>query len=211
MTEVTRICAAMDVSGYDYELIAYDDASTDETLARLQEAAPQFPHLRIVAFRRNGGSGTVRRIGTQEARGQIVVWTDADMTYPNERIPELVAALEKYPDTDQVVGARTSEEGSHKLLRVLAKWFIRKLAERLTGTHIPDLNSGLRAFRRQVALPYLRRCRPGSPASPRSRSRSCRTSTTSVMRRSATRSGRARPSSTSSRTPTATSSRCCGW
>ena len=40
ITEVTRICAAMDASGYDYELIAYDDASTDETLARLQEAAP---------------------------------------------------------------------------------------------------------------------------------------------------------------------------
>ena len=93
ITEVTRICAAMDASGYDYELIAYDDASTDKTLARLQEAAPQFPHLRIVAFRRNGGSGTVRRIGTQGARGQIVVWTDADMTYPNERIPELVAII----------------------------------------------------------------------------------------------------------------------
>ena len=40
VTEVTRICAAMDASGYDYELTAYDDASTDGTLARLQEAAP---------------------------------------------------------------------------------------------------------------------------------------------------------------------------
>ena len=109
VAEVARICAAMDASGYDYELIAYDDASTDETLARLQEAAPQFPQLRIVAFRRNGGSGTVRRIGTQDARGQIVVWTDADMTYPNERIPELVRYLDDNPDVDQVVGARTSE------------------------------------------------------------------------------------------------------
>jgi polyisoprenyl-phosphate glycosyltransferase len=88
--EVTRICEAMDASGYGYELIAYDDASTDETLARLREAAPRFPHLRIVHFDRNGGAGTVRRIGTQQARGEIVVWTDADMTYPNERIPELI-------------------------------------------------------------------------------------------------------------------------
>jgi len=39
---------------------------------------------------------------------------------------------------------------------VPAKWFIRKLAELLTGAKIPDLNSGLRAFRREVALPYLR-------------------------------------------------------
>ncbi|MGH3277309.1 MAG: glycosyltransferase family 2 protein, partial [Streptosporangiaceae bacterium] len=161
VTEVTRICAAMDASEYDYELVAYDDASTDATLERLREAAPQFPCLRIVHFRRNGGSGTVRRIGTQEARGQIVVWTDADMTYPNERIPELVQMLEKDPDLDQVVGARTSEEGTHKLLRVPAKWFIRKLAERLTNYEIPDLNSGLRAFRRRAALPYLRLLPPG--------------------------------------------------
>ena len=63
--EVARICAAMDASGYGYELLAYDDASTDETAVRLREAAPRFPHLRVVRFDRNGGSGTVRRIGTQ--------------------------------------------------------------------------------------------------------------------------------------------------
>ena len=161
VAEVERICAAMDASGYSYELVAYDDASTDQTLARLREAAPGFPQLRIVHFDRNGGSGTVRRIGTQQARGEIVVWTDADMSYPNGRIPELVQMLDKDPALDQVVGARTSEEGSHKLLRVPAKWFIRKLAEKLTNTKIPDLNSGLRAFRRQVALPYLRLLPPG--------------------------------------------------
>jgi polyisoprenyl-phosphate glycosyltransferase len=159
--EVARICAAMDASGYDYELLAFDDASTDETLARLYEAAPDFPHLQVVHFHRNGGSGTVRRIGTQRARGEIVVWTDADMTYPNERIPELVQMLEKDTTLDQVVGARTSEQGTHKVLRVPAKWFIRKLAERLTNTQIPDLNSGLRAFRREVAVPYLRLLPPG--------------------------------------------------
>jgi glycosyltransferase involved in cell wall biosynthesis len=159
--EVERICAAMDSSGYDYELLAYDDASTDETLARLCEIAPSFPHLQVVHFDRNGGSGTVRRIGTQQAKGDIVVWTDADMTYPNERIPELVQLLEKDPGLDQVVGARTSEQGTHKFFRVPAKWFIRKIAEMLTNSSIPDLNSGLRAFRRQVALPYMRLLPPG--------------------------------------------------
>jgi glycosyltransferase involved in cell wall biosynthesis len=159
--EVERICAAMDASGYSYELLAFDDASSDQTLTRLREIAPGFPHLQIVHFHRNGGSGTVRRIGSQRARGEIVVWTDADMTYPNERIPELVQQLEKDATVDQVVGARTSEEGTHKLLRVPAKWFIRKLAERLTNFRIPDLNSGFRAFRREVALPYLRLLPPG--------------------------------------------------
>jgi polyisoprenyl-phosphate glycosyltransferase len=161
VAEVERICGAMDASDYDYEVLAFDDASTDETHARLLEAALRFPQLQVVHFYRNGGSGTVRRIGTQRARGEIVVWTDADMTYPNERIPEFVQMLEKDATLDQVVGARTSEQGTHKLLRVPAKWFIRKIAEQLTNTKIPDLNSGLRAFRRQVALPYLRLLPPG--------------------------------------------------
>jgi hypothetical protein len=83
------------------------------------------------------------------------------MTYPNERIPELVRYLDDNPGVDQVVGARTSEEGTHKVLRVPAKWVIRKFAEKLSSTKIPDLNSGLRAFRRDVSLPYLRLLPPG--------------------------------------------------
>ncbi|ASU86414.1 glycosyltransferase family 2 protein [Nocardiopsis gilva YIM 90087] len=161
VAEIERISAAMDASGYAYELLAIDDASTDETLARLRAAKTRFPRMRVIAFGHNGGSGTVRRIGTQRARGDIVVWTDADMTYPNERIPEFVAMLDENPEMDQVVGARTQESGSHKFLRVPTKWVIRKIAERLTNTTIPDLNSGMRAFRREVSLPYLRLLPPG--------------------------------------------------
>jgi len=161
LREVERICLAMDKSGISYELLAIDDSSTDHTLARLRGAEPDFPQLRVIHFPRNGGSGTVRRIGTQQARGEIVVWTDADLTYPNERIPEFIGMLDDSPEIDQVVGARTSEEGSLKVFRVPAKWFVRKLAERLVNAQIPDLNSGLRAFRRQIALPYLRLLPPG--------------------------------------------------
>lgn len=159
--EIERICAALDASGHTYELLAVDDASTDTTLEVLRAAEASFPHLKVVALRRNGGSGTVRRLGSRIARGAIVVWTDADLTYPNTRIPELVQLLQDDPSIDQVVGARTSEEGSHKLLRVPAKWVIRKIAEWLTSQSIPDLNSGMRAFRREVALPYLRLLPPG--------------------------------------------------
>ncbi len=84
--------------------------------------------------------------------GEVVVWTDADMSYPNDKIPELVEDLAGY---DQVVGARTSEQGTLKAARVPAKWFIRKLACYLTQTNIPDLNSGFRAFNRKASLPFL--------------------------------------------------------
>jgi glycosyltransferase involved in cell wall biosynthesis len=86
------------------------------------------------------------------ARGDVIVWTDADMSYPNDTIPELVAALDGY---DQVVGARRTEEGTLKLLRKPAKWLIRRLASYLAGVKIPDLNSGFRAFRRDVGAQFL--------------------------------------------------------
>jgi glycosyltransferase involved in cell wall biosynthesis len=156
LTELERISAALDASDYTYELVCYDDKSTDGTLAVLREAERRFPKMRVVAFHRNQGSGTIRRIGTRDARGTVVCWTDADMTYPNERIPELVRMLDADETIDQVVGARTTEEGSYKFLRVPAKWTIRQIAQILTGVKIPDLNSGLRAFRRDVSLPYLR-------------------------------------------------------
>jgi glycosyltransferase involved in cell wall biosynthesis len=161
LQELERITGALDASAISYEILAIDDASTDGTLAVLRSAAERMPHVQVLSFRRNGGSGTARRIGTLRARGEIVVWTDADMTYPNERIPELIELLLADPSYDQVVGARTSEEGTHKWLRVPAKWLIRKIAERLSNQKIPDLNSGLRAFRRSVSLPYLRLLPPG--------------------------------------------------
>lgn len=159
--ELDKITQAMDASSYSYELLVIDDKSTDSTLAVLTEALPRYPHMRLMPFQRNGGSGTARRIGSREGRGRIIAWTDADLTYQNDRIPDLVGFLDEYQEYDQVVGARTSEQGTYKFLRVPAKWVIRKTAERLAGSKIPDLNSGLRAFRKDVALPYLRLLPPG--------------------------------------------------
>jgi polyisoprenyl-phosphate glycosyltransferase len=44
------------------------------------------------------GAGTARRIGTQQATGRVVVWSDADMTYPNDRIPEFVSQVAEVRD-----------------------------------------------------------------------------------------------------------------
>ena len=146
--ELDRIRAALDSSPYRYEIIVVDDGSTDGS----GELLRQVDGIRLIQFGQNRGSGAARKAGTRAARGRVVVWTDADMTHPNDRIPELVKELDGY---DQVVGARTSEQGTKKALRVPTKWFIRRLAQYLVEKDIPDLNSGFRAFRRDVAAQYL--------------------------------------------------------
>src|SRR5215208_6031052 len=142
--EIDRIRAALDASHYSYEIIVVDDGSDDGS----GEALQQIEGIRLLQFTTNRGSGSARKFGTKAARGRVVVWTDVDMTYPNDQIPQLVKELDGH---DQVVGARTSEQGTAKMFRVPAKWLIRRLASYLTETKIPDLNSGLRAFRRDVA------------------------------------------------------------
>ncbi len=146
--EIERITQGLEEAGVDYELIVVDDGSTDKTAA----IAESYPQARLVRHRRNLGSGAARKTGTLAANGEIVVWTDADLTYPNDQIAALVRSL---GEADQIVGARTSEQGTHRLLRAPAKWFIRQLASYLAETSIPDLNSGFRAFRKSVAMRYL--------------------------------------------------------
>lgn len=148
LDEIKRVRAAMDSSAYSYEILVIDDGSTDGSADEVRSV----DGVRLVQFAQNRGSGAARRAGTALARGDIVVWTDADMSYPNDDIPSLVAQLDGW---DMVVGARRTEEGTAKMLRVPAKWLIRRLAGFLTETRIPDLNSGFRAFRRSVAVQYL--------------------------------------------------------
>jgi len=146
--EVKRIQHALNDSKYSYEILIVDDGSSDGSGG----VAEALDGARVIRFATNRGSGSARKYGTMAAVGDVVVWSDVDMTYPNDSIPELVAELEGY---DQVVGARTTEEGTVKLLRKPAKWFIRKLASYLARTDIPDLNSGFRAFRREVGDQFL--------------------------------------------------------
>lgn len=138
----------MDATGRPYEVIVVNDGSTDRTA----EIVSSRSWVRLLHHDQNRGTGAARTTGMKAAKGDVIIMTDGDGTYPNQDMPRLLQHME---ECDMVVGARTQEQGTWKLLRTPAKWFIRNLAAYLTGTKIPDLNSGFRAFKKDIALKYL--------------------------------------------------------
>lgn len=140
---------AMSATAYRYEILVVDDGSRDRT----PEIALARPWVRLIQHPYNRGNGAARTTGVRAARGRVVMFTDADRTYPNDRMPELLAMMDA--GADMVIGARRVEAGTMRLLRTPAKELLRRMAEFLTGSRIPDLNSGLRAQRRDITLRFL--------------------------------------------------------
>ena len=130
-----------------HEIIVVDDGSKDNggEIARQRNA-------RVITHSVNRGVGAGRKTGILNAKYSIIATTDGDGTYPNHEMPKLLSYL---PEYDMAVGARTGDNVYTSLIRFLPKFLIRKVAEYLTASKIPDLNSGLRIFKKETALKYF--------------------------------------------------------
>jgi glycosyltransferase involved in cell wall biosynthesis len=142
--EVIDICVAANIR---CEVLVIDDGSLDGTALSAKRAG-----ARVIQHRTNRGYGASLKTGISAASYEIVAITDADGTYPARYLPALFAELER---SDMVVGSRTGENVNIPMLRLPAKWVLRQMANYVAGTRIPDLNSGMRVFRRDVALQYF--------------------------------------------------------
>ena len=134
----------------DHETIVVDDGSDDGT----EESLSQRQDIQIIRHEDNRGYGAALKTGIRRARGAIIAITDADGTYPNHLIPKLFQKMEE-GGLDMIVAARTGKKVHIPLSRIPAKWILNRLANYLTARSIPDLNSGLRLFRRELALKYF--------------------------------------------------------
>lgn len=138
--------------GVPVELLLVDDGSRDGTAAKLEELEPEYPALRVLRHPVNRGYGAALKTGFAAATHEIVVFTDADGTYPEDRIADLLARIDD--GASMAVGARIGADVNIPLVRRPAKAFLRWLAQFLVGQPIPDLNSGLRAIRRALVLRF---------------------------------------------------------
>lgn len=144
---LASIRSTMEKLREEYELIVVDDGSTDRT-GEIADAAGAW----VIRHPMNRGTGAARTTGVRQARGDRIVMLDGDGTYPVESIPDLLQSLNEH---DMVIGARRHERGTLPLLRRPTKYLIRRLASYLAGFDIPDLNSGMRVFKREIALRFV--------------------------------------------------------
>jgi len=145
--QVEAVRSALGSNGIEHEIIVVDDGSCDRTAEEALRA-----HARVLRHSENRGYGSALKAGILAAKHDTIVISDADGTYPSDQIPHLIAELHT---ADMVVGARTGADVPHSWPRKPAKWVLGWLATRIAGHPIPDLNSGLRAFRRDCVKQYF--------------------------------------------------------
>jgi glycosyltransferase involved in cell wall biosynthesis len=132
----------------EYEIIIVNDGSTDRTTEILANQSD----VLVLQHQKNLGYGAALKTGIQQARNDWIVITDSDGTYPNGRIPDL---LQLAPSYDMVVGSRTGANVTYSPIRRVPKLFLTAFAQWITRQPIPDLNSGLRLFRKDVVVRFL--------------------------------------------------------
>lgn len=132
----------------EYEILVIDDGSPDKTA----EIASKCKNTQVISHPFNRGVGAARKTGLRKAENEIIVMIDADNSYSAYDIPKLLPYIEDY---DMVVGVRKKDYGSFIYLRGWTKWLLKSLASYISGNKIPDLNSGLRVFRKSTAINFI--------------------------------------------------------
>jgi len=126
------------------EIVVVDDGSRDATAAVARSAQTSLP-VRCVSYQENGGKGYAIRRGVLEAKGELVLISDADLSTPIEEVEKLIDALEH---ADVAIGSRAVDRS---LIRERQPWYRERmgrtfnwLLRRITGVPFKDTQCGFK-------------------------------------------------------------------
>jgi dolichyl-phosphate beta-glucosyltransferase len=147
---LSRIAAYTRSSRRRIEVIVVDDGSRDKTVAVAEQFRNEIPSLRVVSNGENRGKGYSVRHGMQEARGEIVLFTDADLSAPIEEVEKLLPAMKT---NDVAIGSRAMDRSQITVhespFREFAGIIFNKIVRLILWLPFVDTQCGFKAFRRQ--------------------------------------------------------------
>jgi glycosyltransferase involved in cell wall biosynthesis len=145
--------AVMDQTSLVYEILVIDDGSHDDTAQLAGETG-----VKVIRHPTNRGYGRALKTGMVHAQYDWCAIVDADGSYPLEGFPAL---LEYIPAFDMVVGARTGSHFWGSPAKRFGRYILHRLVAFVIGQKIPDANSGMRIFRKSIALAHAKRISSG--------------------------------------------------
>jgi dolichyl-phosphate beta-glucosyltransferase len=146
-----------------FEVIIVVESSTDETLALAQAGTKTFPQLKVIGNRIHRGKGFAVRTGMLASAGELVFFTDADLSTPLYEIDRALSVFEAERDLQIIVGNRQHpnsqiirhqswmREGMGKTFNALVRW--------LAGIEIRDTQCGFKGFRQAASRAIFERQR----------------------------------------------------
>ena len=147
-----RIGAYLKTCGREAEVLVVDDGSRDRTAAVAESFRGKIHTLRVVPNGINRGKGYSVRHGVQEARGQIVLFTDADLSAPIEEAGKLIEALSAQ-NCDVAIGSRAVDRSlitvHESPFREFAGIIFNKIVRLILWLPFVDTQCGFKAFRRE--------------------------------------------------------------
>lgn len=159
VNNITLMVAYLSQQRFSYELIVSDDGSSDESMFLVADEFAGIDEVRIVHSPKHQGKGAAVRRGVLAARGEAVIFTDADLAYPVETVGQCVEALN---DHDIVIGSRNLRQSNIEittsLVRRLTGPVFKTLVRSITLQGFTDTQCGFKGFRRHAARKIFENC-----------------------------------------------------
>ena len=156
-----QMAAYLDAQPYSWEMMVVSDGSSDKTDSMVDAFAAKHPNARLIAYKPNQGKGNAVRVGMLAAKGERVLFMDADLATPPGETEKVMGHMDK--GADVVIGSRPLKESKLEVRQPLHREAFGRMSNMIVqavGVHgIKDTQCGFKLFTQKAAKDIFSRCK----------------------------------------------------